>query len=745
MAKTKLQRLKQIKSIRKRRSERRARKNKLIQALSSPLPGEKSYEEQRQSWLSYTPDASRPLPEDGIELAPVSKETKRAASQQGNAFYRFYRRYLHNFLGIAFMTAFLITLITETQARKTAFGGVAFLLQHPLVFLCNVLIVFATVSLALMFRHRLFFFSVFSIFWLAMGIVNGIILGQRMTPFTTYDLAELEDGLTLVSNYFTTKQLRMLIGGGILLVLILLFLFMKLPKQRGRVHKIRAFFTCVVIVGFSLGSIWGATQVGILDTYFGSLPTGYEDNGFNYSFLITWLDKGISKPSNYSAESITSIFTEEELNTTVPGRTTLSEEDEEVSTPNIIFVQLESFIDPLTVEGITCSEDPIPNFRALMENYSSGRLTVPAIGAGTANTEFEVMSGMSVKFFGTGEYPYKTILLEETCETVAYDLKAYGYTAHAIHNHRGAFYGRNKVYPNLGYETFTCLEYMIGVTKTPKNWAKDDVLTEQILNALDSTEGSDYIFTISVQGHGKYPTEQLLEDPTITITEAPDEELKWQWEYYVNQLADMDAFVGELVAAVDAMEEDTIIVFYGDHIPAISNITDETLKDGRTAYQTDYVVYSNFDLEEIDQDLYAYQLSAAVLDQLDIHNGTLVTFHQNHSDDENYLEELEALQYDMLYGNKYIYNGTSPFVATNLQMGVNEIKITSIVQIGDKYYIQGENFTSYSKVNLDGSILDTTYISSTLLELEEEVDPSAVVRMKVSQVEKKKEILSTTE
>jgi hypothetical protein len=78
-------------------------------------------------------------------------------------------------------------------------------------------------------------------------------------------------------------------------------------------------------------------------------------------------------------------------------------------------------------------------------------------------------------------------------------------------------------------------------------------------------------------------------------------------------------------------------------------------------------------------------------------------------------------------------------------MGVKDIKIESIEKIGDKHYIKGENFTEYSKVNLDGEILETVYVSPTLLELREDVDASAVPRMRISQVEKNNEILSTTE
>ena len=69
---------------------------------------------------------------------------------------------------------------------------------------------------------------------------------------------------------------------------------------------------------------------------------------------------------------------------------------------------LESFVDPSDVKFLQTSEDPVPNFHNLLNNYSSGYLKVPVVGAGTANTEFEVLTGMSMQYFGTGEYPYKT-------------------------------------------------------------------------------------------------------------------------------------------------------------------------------------------------------------------------------------------------------------------------------------------------------------------------------------------------
>ncbi len=370
---------------------------------------------------------------------------------------------------------------------------------------------------------------------------------------------------------------------------------------------------------------------------------------------------------------------------------------------------------------------------------------MPSVGAGTANTEFETMTGMSVKFFGPGEYPYKSILREQTVESYAYVLKNLGYSTHVIHNHRGLFYNRNEVFPNLGYDTFTSLEYMSNVSKTPLNWAKDGVLVGQITDALNSTPGVDYIYTISVQGHGQYPTEKVIENPAIEVTKASSEALKWEYEYYVNQVYEMDKFVKDLTDELADYDQKIVLVMYGDHLPALEMTADE-MNTG-SVYETEYIMWDNFGLKKKDKNLTAYQISAEVRDRIGIHEGTMTKYHQDHAGDVGYLSNLHALQYDMLYGKHYIYGGTNPFKPADMKMGIREIKIDEVVQIGEKLYIKGKNFTENSKVSLDGKVLKTIYLGPNILGLLEEVDQEDVSRMKVSQVDRNSgsDILSTTE
>lgn len=213
---------------------------------------------------------------------------------------------------------------------------------------------------------------------------------------------------------------------------------------------------------------------------FANLATAYNNYGFVYCFSNSVVDVGIGQPSDYSEDKMLEI--KDDLDSVGTTDSTLGKDK-----PNVIFVQLESFMDPSYVKYLTFNENPIPNFTKLKKECTSGFLTMPAIGAGTANSEFEVLSGFNVAYFGAGEYPYKTILGKQTIETMATQLKLDGYSTHAMHNHDGTFYDRYKVYKNMGFDTFTPMEYMYNLHLTQKNWEKDDVLTGEIMKTLTFT------------------------------------------------------------------------------------------------------------------------------------------------------------------------------------------------------------------------------------------------------------------
>ena len=609
-----------------------------------------------------------------------------------------------------FLLACVLNFFIEVVSRHSLFEAWDYMVGTPLPFLFNAFLITATFSIVYLVRRRVFARILLSVFWLFLGTCNGYLLLKRVTPFNAQDLKVLSDALSLTGNYFSTLELILLIVGIGAVVIWVISMWRRGGQYTGKMHR----FLALIGVGCWIGAYMLLTNIAIdqrvVSNYFGNIAFAYEDYGFPYCFTASLFNTGISEPSGYSEETMAAIDNNGALNVSETGR---SEEE----LPNIVVVQLESYFDPTEVEWLQFSEDPIPNLRKMYQEYSSGYFKVPSVGAGTANTEFEVLTGMSMRFFGPGEYPYKTYGKTKVIESAATELGELGYGSEALHNNGGNFYSRAQVFNHMGFDHFTSKEFMNILRTTPNGWATDDILIPNILESMDTTENQDFVFTISVQGHGEYPTEQIIENPAITVSGVEDEEKRNAWEYYVNQVYEMDKFAGDLVAALEMRGEPTVIVFYGDHLPTM----DLQAKDMKSKYlyNTNYVIWDNIGLEKKDGNYPAYQIMAEVLERLDIHTGTVFNYHQQRHQSKNYLADLELLQYDILYGDRYVYEESgAPITEGHMVMGVKDTSITNLIeQIDGSYSIYGENFTKQTKIYINDEKQATTFLNNTRVDL----------------------------
>lgn len=616
------------------------------------------------------------------------------------AFFNKYSLLFHALLscGIVFMV--------EILSRRDFLSACSFVGGHTGAFLFNAFIVFASLSLVYLFRRRAFFRIIISGFWIILGIINGCILSNRVTPFGFTDLKCINDLFAMNNtNYFTAEEATIVVIGLGLFALFCAVLFIKGPRYQGRIHKIVVLASIVSVMFIGLPVTTSAAQnANVVASYFSNIAQGYENYGFIYGFSSSVVDRGMSKPDDYTEEHVAEITDKAE---STKQETTVTKDD----APNIICVLLESFCDPDEIKFLHYNDDPIPTFHKLEENYSTGYLTVPVVGAGTANSEFEVLTGMSMQYFGTGEYPYKTILKKTDCESTAADLASIGYGTHAVHNNGGNFYSRVNAFSMMGFDTFTSKELMNIQTYTPNgSWATDDILVDETIKTLDSTPNQpDFTYTITVGTHGDYPKEQVIENPKYTANGAFDEETKNQWTYYINQLNEVDTFMADLIDKVSKRDENTVIVFFGDHLPTMG-LQDSDMRSG-DIYKTKYVTWNNMGLEKQDADLYAYQLMASITNSVGIHEGTILNYHQTQMNSSDYLDGLENLQYDILYGDRYCYNGEDKYPATDIVMGIDPVTVDSATNsIGDsEVIIRGSNFTKWSKVFVNGSKVNTIF------------------------------------
>lgn len=596
--------------------------------------------------------------------------------------------------------------IIEWICRRSFLDTWDYLFDRSWVFLYNSFLLFVTTLPVFLVRRRVFMRILTGSLWLLLSIINGVLLTKRVTPFTGPDLKLFAEGLGVVSKYFAVWQEVMIIVFVVLLLLALILLFIRGPRYRGKLSYLKNIPLVVVTCLLFAVSTRVELNQRLLSTYFGNIAFAYLDYGFPYCLSVTLFDTGVSQPTGYNEELINQI---------VKSKGEVQESKTE-DLPNVIFIQLETFFDPTQVRFLKFSQDPIPYFRSLMKKYSSGYYTVPSVGAGTANTEFETLTGMSMRFFGAGEYPYKGVLKEEPAESAAFVFDSLGYRSHAIHNNEANFYSRRSVFANIGFDDFISEEYMD--TQDDVNeigWMRDRNLLKYITAALDSSEQQDFVFTVSVQGHGSYPTEPVLADPAVKVTGAATDGENCAWEYYANQLYEMDQFLKELTEELEKRGEDTVLFLYGDHLPTMG-LQETDLKRG-DLFKTKYVMWDNMGLERQKKDLYAYQAMAEVMNRIGIHEGTMFSFHQKMQGSPYYQIDMQTLMYDMLYGKKYVYGGENPFQRKKMKMGISRIYFTEVNQVAEaSYYIRGGNFTQSSKVEINGEIVETTYLdSSTLL------------------------------
>ena len=615
------------------------------------------------------------------------------------------KRYVSFYILLPIVLEFLI----EALSRKSLIAAVKYAINSPLLFTFNTLIIMLTLSIAMFFKREVFALTTISVVWVIFGIVNFVILHFRVTPFSAVDFTLIKSAISVSSHYLNLFTIAMIIVAIFVVLIGLICLFRKAPvnEQHGY-RKIIFSILCCLTLGVAIIVLHrSSNSVQALSTHYTNISEAYENYGFAYCFANSILDTGIKKPEDYSKQSVKKITK------------ALKDEKNTDKRPNIIFIQLESFFDVGYEKNLQFSEDPLPVFHSLQKKYSSGLVTVPTVGAGTVNTEFEILTGMRQHDFGVSEYPYKTVLKSKTSESICTDLKKLGYSTHAVHNNEATFYGRNTVFSNIGFDTFCSMEYMNGLTDSPNGWSNDDVLSREIMKTLDSTSGPDFTMAITVQSHGKYDG-IALDDPTIKVTGAPERK-EQAYEYYVNEIHEVDRMIDTLIKELSNRKEETVLVLYGDHLPSL-DIQKDNLSNANL-YQTQYVVWDNMNLKKKTKNLHAYQLYAEVLDRIQIHEGMITKYHQQTKHRSKlYLTGLTTLSYDLLYGDNYAYDGENPFKQTELQMGTEPVKLTSVQKTKSGYRVVGSGFTPYCKVYYDGTLVESEWISSGCLQLQDEFE-----------------------
>lgn len=411
----------------------------------------------------------------------------------------------------------------------------------------------------------------------------------------------------------------------------------------------------------------------------------YDENGFVFGTLFNFENTAMEKPENYSQETVNQIAEKYKAEADKINSTRLAANSSAVQ-PNIIFIMSEAFWDPTRLTSLKFSEDPMPNLRQAMSQQSSGWLLSPVFGGGTANTEFEALTGFSMYNLVPGSIPYQQVMdKKKMIPSIVSTLEDQGYDSLAVHAYKKIFYKRDIVYNTLGFNNFigdSDMQHQNMLVKDTN--ISDQSVVDEILYQLKQRNKPTFMHVVTMQNHfpqyeGKYGKE------TVSITGLNSDD-KAELEAYSQGIKESDKAMKNLFDGLSKLDKPTIVVFFGDHLPSINDSiykdggmpSEDTLEGKRGYSETPLLIYSNYGLEkkELNTVSPAY-LGVTLFDMLNkpltpyyamledlkaklpgLKSGILVDSQgkdktQLSKEEQDLLSEYELIQYDLLVGNQY--------------------------------------------------------------------------------------------
>lgn len=440
-----------------------------------------------------------------------------------------------------------------------------------------------------------------SVFFMIYGLANFYILSFRAAPIMPWDIYSLKTAASVSDNFsYSLEKETIFVLIGFFILLILEWQTTLTLKKNWKV-RIGGFLASIcVLFGFvnMLHQDSTVTRFQLYDKLFTPSVMSKRD-GTAIAFLMELEYLTIDKPDNYSTAAAEELLASHQSDSSATPE----------KTPNIIVIMNEAFSVLSVLGDFETNEDYMPFIHSLMkegtENTISGNLNVSVLGGNTANTEFEFLTGNTMAFLPQGSVAYQQYVHGEM-PSMASLLRDYGYQTVAMHPYNSTGWNRNTVYPDFGFQE----SFFIKDWKNPekiRKYVSDKACYEKIIEAYESKEENTplFVFNVTMQNHSSYSEEFDNFTPDITVNGTKSKVLP----NYLSLLKISDEAIKDFVQYFSNEEEDTIIVFFGDHQPTNSvaapvlnlngkrtdslTIAEETLR-----YKVPFFIWANYDIQE---------------------------------------------------------------------------------------------------------------------------------------------------
>ena len=442
------------------------------------------------------------------------------------------------------------------------------------------------------------------IIWLIAAVVNYYKVQMMGDPVLPWDFLFVNQLFDLLPALYKNVNLFALIFGAIIAILLIVVM-VKFTAFKTFKWYIRVPILIIGLVPFYLIYTYEDNflnkvfvDAGMTNTPWSQVTT-QKNNGMMLGFIVNLPNIRVDKPDSYSKSEMTKV--EEQVKTLLVN----GEYETSDKKPNVVMIMSEAFWELSNLDITIDGEDVNPTITA--NKY--GHIVSPKFGGGTSNVEFEALTGFTNTHLLGGSIPYQQYMGREM-PSLAWTFKDYGYKTTAIHTYYKYFWNRIQAYESLGFDEFIGLDNLTEPKYFGNLYVSDAVITDEILKTIKKTDEPSFIYSVTMQNHGLYNDERYGSDTINAVDQYSDATNR-----ILNNLAtgyrNSDTELKRLMDELEKLDEPTLLVFFGDHLPSmteaymetgyVGNMSAKTLEEELKMKETPLVVWNNYgqEIEEV--------------------------------------------------------------------------------------------------------------------------------------------------
>lgn len=449
-------------------------------------------------------------------------------------------------------------------------------------------------AFSLLFRQARIGAMVYGALVTALALAVHFVFAFRGSSFTLYDVVNIRTAMSVAGSYTYDMPLTL----GLSLQGVVAYMIIQGRFQRGVWRRsllmatVRVSTICVIATALIL-----VNQASPIQLSFWDIESNYREKGLIYSLYLQCRYLIPDRPEGYSAQAARDI---------AQRAGEQGAEAERIIPENVIVIMNESFADLESIHPIEANVELLPYFHQLEKNAVKGSLYVPVFGAGTAETEYEVLTGNTKQFLPEGSTAYALYCKEPELGLASY-YKQMGYRTVALHPYFARNWNRDQVYVRMGFDEFIAMENWEDELHYLRWCPSDKTAYDKLIRLIESKKDGEklFMFLVTMQNHGGYGESSALGyEPSVSLDYDEDYP---QAELYLSLINESDIAFRDLLNYYEGVDEPTMIVMFGDHLPSVEDafyerlfgcgLSELTAQQKLMRYQTPFVIWTNYPQE----------------------------------------------------------------------------------------------------------------------------------------------------